>query len=385
MRFIHTADWHLGRSLYSVRLTDDQAYALDCLIYVARDAKPDVLIVSGDVYDRSVPPPEAVELLDDVFSKFVLDLRIPVICIAGNHDSAPRLEFGSRVMAGRNLHVFGTVSSQPPPVTFADRWGPVVFYPIPFGETSVLREQLACENIKDHNDALRELVQRIRSRRSHEERSVIVGHVFVAGGSESESERPLSIGGSDRVDPACFDGFNYAALGHLHRPQEAGTPRIRYPGSLLKYSFSEANHTKSIDVVEMDARGCTRVESVPILPRRDVRVISGYVKDILKGPGPGENREDYMMVLVQDQGPVLDLMGKLREVYPNCLHVERAQSAASPAALERGCDYRRMRDADLFALFFREVTGEELSEQEAEAYEVIADKVLRQEREVSSL
>jgi exonuclease SbcD len=385
MRFIHTADWHLGRVMYNARLTDDQAHVLEQVVQLARDWRPNALVLSGDVYDRAVPPPEAVELLDDVLSRIVLDVHVPVICIAGNHDSAARLEFGAKVLAARGLYVFGTVSPFPSAVTLEDEWGPVHFYPVPFGETSVMREKLACQHLKDHDGALRELVRRIRDVHPLEERAVLVAHVFVAGAAESESERPLSIGGSDRVEPSCFDGFHYAALGHLHRSQQSGSHRVRYPGSLLKYSFSESDHTKSVDLVEIDGAGTVRVESITLTPRRDVRRISGFLKDVLNGPKSGESRADYVMVTLEDRGPILDVMGKIREIYPNALHVERMEGNPGTSTSSREHDHRKMKDSELFALFFREVTGVGLTEAEAAAYEAIGEQLWRQEREAADI
>lgn len=381
MRFIHTADWHLGRVMYNARLTDDQAHVLEQVIQVARDARPHALVLSGDVYDRAVPPPEAVELLDDVLSRLVIDVQVPVICIAGNHDSAARLEFGAKVLAARGLHVFGTIGPYPSRVTLGDEWGPVHFYPIPFSETSVMREKLDCEDLRDHDGALRELVRRVRCVHPVGERSVLAAHVFVAGAAESESERPLSIGGSDRVEPACFEGFAYAALGHLHRCQQAGSPRFRYSGSLLKYSFSEAEHSKSVDLVEMDGTGAVRVESIALTPRRDVRRISGLLKDVLNGPRSGESREDYVMVILEDRGPILDVMGKIREIYPNALHVERLEANPGTDISTRERDHRKMKDSELFALFFREVTGDVLTEDEAALYEAVTEQLWRRQRQ----
>lgn len=384
MRFIHTADWHLGRLFHGVHLTEDQAHVLDQLVDLIRATKPHALVVSGDVYDRAVPPADAVELLDDTLCRIVLDLRTPVLLIAGNHDSAPRLEFGSSVLAEQGLHMAGCMSREWSPVIVQDDTGPVHFYTVPFAEPALVRETLSCESIRDHDEAWHAVIEQISRYRAPSDRSVIIAHAFVTGAKESESERPLSVGGADRVDAAHFAGFQYAALGHLHRPQSAGADHIRYAGSLLKYSFSEVDHVKGVTVVEMDARGRCSVESVSLTPRRDVRRITGYFRDILEGPQSGESREDYLMVTLQDKGPIMDVMGRLREVYPNTLHIERIglTGGQGPARIET--DHRKLDDSDLFNAFFSQVTGDEPSQEEIAAYHSVVDAMRQQERETAT-
>lgn len=227
MRFLHTADWHLGRLLHGQRLLEDQAYALEQLVDLAGDFKPSVLLISGDVYDRAVPSPDAVELLDEILSNLVMKLDIRVLAIAGNHDSPQRLEFGSRVLARQGLHVVGSVSREAGSVTLLDDSGPVRFYGIPYAEPAVVRELLGDEEIRSHQSALEAMIQRIRSQHPVGERSVLLAHAFVSGCATAESERPMSVGGADSVDTGIFGEFDYVALGHLHRPQTAGLPRIR--------------------------------------------------------------------------------------------------------------------------------------------------------------
>lgn len=384
MRFIHTADWHLGRIMHGTHLTEDQAYVLDQLIMLARDLKPDALIISGDVYDRPVPPAEAVELLDDFLSRLVLDLGVALVAIGGNHDSPGRLGFASRVLAGRRVHLFGSVSDLPHEVTLEDASGPVHFYAIPYAEPSVVRERLGCDTARDHETATRALTDAVRAVHPPDKRSVLIAHAYVVGSSPSESERPLSVGGADQVQATCFEGFNYVALGHLHAAQSAGAAGIRYAGSILKYSFSEVKHVKSVSVVEMDSAGVCRVESIPLKPRRDVRIKEGYLKEIVKEPCENENREDYIMVRLLDTEPLLDVMGRLREVYPNVLHVERPYLEAQGSWSEQRPDHRKLNDKDLFAAFFSQVMQEDLKPEEAAAYETIVDDLRREEREAAS-
>ncbi len=420
MRIMHTADWHLGRIFFQVHLTEDQARVLDQLVELAKDSKCDAVVIAGDVYDRAVPPPDAVRLLDDVLCRLVLDLKLPVVGIAGNHDSPERFGFGSRVLSQTGLHLFGAVEGEPTRVTLHDESGPVHFYALPFAEPSAVarilgtpapeaftpetqrRRETAGEEASsvslrpprtsvplpstscapmDQAAAMRALVERIRAVHPPEERSVLVAHAFVSGAAKSESERPLSVGGADGVDRDSFEGFNYVALGHLHRPQRAGSDNIAYSGSLLKLSFSEVDQDKSVSIVDMDPRGCCSVERVKLTPRRDVRRVEGLLADILTQPVPEGSRDDYLMVTLLDTDAILDVMGKIREVYPNLLHIERPHLSIGGDLAQKRPDPRKLNDRDLFAAFFSQVTGETLSEAQASAYESVVQELRRRERE----
>jgi exonuclease SbcD len=383
MKFIHTSDWHLGRLFYGVHLTEDQAHVLEQLMALIKDAKAEALLVSGDIYDRAVPPPDAVKLLDEVLSRIVKGLKTPVILIAGNHDSPDRLGFGSQLLAGVGLYVQGSLSTETSPVVIHDEAGPLCIYAIPYAEPALVRQQLAREDIHDHEAAMRALVERVRLVHPPGARSILMTHAFVAGGEESESERPLSVGGASTVNADCFEGFHYVALGHLHRPQSAGSETVNYSGSLLKYSFSETAHTKSVSLVEMDAEGRCTVERIPLTPRRDVRRIEGALADILNGPQAGESREDYVMVTLLDKGAILDAMGQIREVYPNALHIERPTWGAGGEFQGPRVDHRQMDEVELFGQFFSQVAGNDLSEEQRSAFAAIVNTMRQREREVT--
>lgn len=382
MRLIHTADWHLGRIFHGVHLTEDQAHVLEQLIDLVRESKVDVVLVSGDIYDRAVPPPEAVALLDDVLSRLILDCKVSVVIIAGNHDSPDRLGFASRLLAGQGLHVVGSLPSKPVSIAFRDQHGPVSVYALPYAEPPVVREQLGIDDIRDHDSAMRSLVDQVRNIQPDGARSILMTHAFVAGGEESESERPLTVGGAGTVNISSLQGFHYVALGHLHRPQKVGDNHIHYSGSLLKYSFSESPHTKSVNLIEMDDKGNCKIERIPLTTLRDVRCVEGYMDDILKGPEKGESKEDYLMVTLHDKGAILDAMGKLRSVYPNVLHIERTYLTTGDERRGTRTDHRKMTEEELFASFFQQVTGEELSEEEKSAFSSIVNSMRQREREV---
>jgi exonuclease SbcC len=332
MRFVHASDWHLGRLFHGEHLTGDQAHVLEQLVTLVGESKADALIVAGDLYDRAVPPSEAVELLDETLSRLAMDVRVPVVLIAGNHDSPERVGFASRLLERSGVHVFGPVQGKPGSVVLEDEHGSVVVHAIPYTDPPQARHALGDEDIKDHDAAVRGLVASARDHAPPGPRSICVAHAFVVGGEPSESERPLSVGGSGVVAADCFTEYSYAALGHLHRPQTAGAPHVRYSGSLLKYSFSEADHAKSVSLVELDAKGQANVEEITLSPKHDVRVVTGMLADLLEGPAEGKSREDYLLVRLENREALLDVMGKLREVYPNVMHVgpERGRARGLP-------------------------------------------------------
>lgn len=381
MRILHTSDWHLGRTFYGIQLTDDQAYVLEDFIRLVRDTTPDAVLIAGDIYDRSVPPIEAVRLLDEVLSRILMDYRVPVILIAGNHDSPDRLGFGQRLLARQDLHVLGQLERGLAPVVIADAAGPVYFCPLPFAEPALVRDRLSAPEAQSHDLAMARLLGHFTAQipPGPGVRTVVMAHAFVAGGESSESERPLSVGGSGTVEAAHFQPFNYVALGHLHQAQAAGAKHIRYAGSLMKYSFSEAEHLKSVTLVEMDAAGSVKSEAIPLTPRREVRCITGYLPEILKGPPPGINREDYLMVTLKDTGAILNVMGTLREVYPNVLRVDRPYLTAGNELQGPVGDHRRLTEAELFASFFEQVTGSSLSEAAAQVFAETVSSLYRPE------
>lgn len=383
MRFLHTADWHLGRIFHNIHLTDDQSYVLEQFVELIRDTRPDAVVIAGDVYDRSVPPPEAVSLLDDILSRILLDCRVPVIVTAGNHDSPERLGFGDKVMSRQQLHVIGQVSTATQPVVLHDAHGPVYFCPIPYAEPAVVRERLQDTEVHSHEQALALLAQRFETTVPPGARRVAVAHAFVAGGMSSESERPLSIGGIATVNAAVFAPFHYVALGHLHQAQQVGAPQVRYAGALLKYSFAEANHRKTVSLVEIDAAGNATVEAIALNPRRNVRCLEGQLAEILAAAALDAARDDYIMVTLKDSGAILDPMGKLRHAYPNVLHLERARVLGESSEAARG-DHRRRSKEDLFSGFFAQVTGQPLAETETATLGRLLDEFDRREREVGS-
>ncbi|HEY5168379.1 MAG TPA: exonuclease subunit SbcD, partial [Thermoleophilia bacterium] len=255
MRLIHTADWHLGRLFHNQHLTADQDYVLRQLVELVAEVEPAAVIVAGDLYDRAVPPIEAVDLLDHVLTELVDRLGVPVIAIAGNHDSAVRVGFASRLLRERGLHLVGELPQAASPIILRDEHGPVRVSALPYADPAEARAVYDAADIHDQQAVTSAGVARALAAAEPHERHVLVAHAFVAGGVESESERPLSVGGAQQVSAGTFAGFDYVALGHLHRPQSCGSDTVRYAGSLLKYSFAEHAHQKSVSVVDVGPRG----------------------------------------------------------------------------------------------------------------------------------
>jgi len=345
MRILHTADWHLGRIFYRTHLTEDQAHVLEQVIQLARDAEPDVVVVAGDIYDRAVPPPDAVRLLDHAVSEIVLGLGVPMIMISGNHDSPHRLGYAARMLSRQQLHVTTELRAELEPITLEDAHGPVDFWCVPYAEPSIIRQALPECTARTHDTAFGAVVGAIdtaRAERSDLRRDVVVGHVHVEGGEECESERPLVFGSSAVVRTHWFDTFDYAALGHLHRPQNVGSHRVRYSGSILKYAFDEEADEKSVSIVDIDANGDTRVETIPLNARRDVVRVEASFEALLdpeETPVPHQT-EDYLEISLTDTEAIVDAMSRLRALFPNVLHLRRP-SFKPEAELEGPIDDHR--------------------------------------------
>ena len=393
MRLIHTADWHLGRLFHNQHLTEDQAHVLDQLVELAREVKPAAVIVAGDLYDRAVPPTEAVDLLDHVLTELVDRLGVPVIAIAGNHDSAARVGFASSLLGPRGLHAVGKLTQAAAPIVLRDEHGPVRVSALPFADPAEARAAYGDPDLHDQQAVAAAGVARALAAAEAHERHVLVAHAFVAGGLESESERPLSVGGAQQVSAGTFAGFDYVALGHLHRPQPCGSDTVRYAGSLLKYSFAEHAHDKSVCVVDIGARGsapgeagqagraAVSVETVALSPRRDVRRVEGTLAELLTRGSSDLRSDDYVLACLLDRGALLDPIGQLRAVYPNALSIERPLYEAIGSGELRRPRPGSVGDLELFGTFFRYATGDDLSPAEQAELAGVIDALDRRRRE----
>lgn len=382
MRFLHTADWHIGRVYHGLSLLEDQAYLLDQFVGLVQKTKPDAVLIAGDIYDRSVPPAEAVRLLDETLTRIVIGEKTKVILIAGNHDGPDRLGFGSQLLANAGLIVRGVPGADVEPVILTDDHGEVAIYPLPYAEPALVRQILEAEEISDHHAGLAAQMNRLRDKHLPERRAIVVAHAFVQGGLVSESERSLSVGGTGSVGADVFAGIHYVALGHLHRPQTVGAPHIHYSGSLMKYSFNEADQPKGISLVELDATGNVSIERIKLTPRRDLRILEGNLQDLIAAGANDPGREDYVMARLTDSGALLDAMSRLRAAYPNALTIERIEPTGITNGLDTAHDHRKVGIQDLFSRFYEDMTGQPPDDESMQLFYAEIAAVEKDDREV---
>jgi exonuclease SbcD len=383
MKLFHTADWHLGKLVQGVYMTEEQQVVLKQFLEAIDTEKPDAVIIAGDLYDRAVPPTEAVNLLDEILAEIVLKRHTPVLCISGNHDSPGRLNFGSMLMKETGLHIVGQLKKELKSVTLKDDFGEVEFHLIPYADPSQVRYLFDDEEVTSHQKAMKRIVQEIEKDLDTTKRHVFIGHAFVTpGGQEeentSESERPLAIGGVEYVDAALFKSFDYTALGHLHQAHYVLNETIQYAGSPLKYSISEEHHKKGFFIVNIDGEGQVTLEKRLLIPNRDMRTVEGYMNAILKQP----MSEDFVFVKLLDDTPILSPMEQIRTVYPNAMHVERKSFRTSIIAGEKESSSRqKMDDLALFQSFYAEVSGKKPSEETEQLFKEVLADLMDNERE----
>lgn len=386
MKFFHTADWHLGKLVQGVSMTDEQRYVLRQFTEAIAEEKPDAVIIAGDLYDRAVPPTDAVNLLDEVLETIVLKLKTPVIAVSGNHDSPGRLNFGSRMMKSNGFYITGQLKKELEPIVLQDAHGEVHFHLVPYADPSQVRHVLEDEEIRTHDDAMKKMVAHIESSMDLSKRHVLVGHAFVTPHGEeeentSDSERPLAIGGAEYVSASHFKKFHYTALGHLHQAHYVLNETVRYSGSPLKYSISEEHHQKGFHIVQMDELGNVSVEKRLLKPKRDIRTVEGKMEDILQH----EMNHDYVFVKLLDETPILFPMEKIRSVYPNAMHVERKLLSAVQDNEESTVGSRRkMDDLALFNAFYEEVKGVPASEETEGIFKEVLQEFLLEQQEITS-
>ncbi len=378
MKILHTSDWHLGRQFHNQSLLEDQRDALRQIEAIVAEQQVDVVIVAGDIFDRSVPPAAAIELLDETVDQICRKLQVPMIMIAGNHDSPERLGFGARQLAVSGLYVVGSLWKAPQLITLSDRQGQQVdFFPVPYADPATVRN-LQSVDVATHEEALHCLIDLIHSARNPAVPAVAIAHCYLSGGESSESERPLAVGGVEYVSPQLFEDFSYAALGHLHGPQFRGDEKIRYSGSPLKYSFSEERQNKSVTLVDLTPSGDVLIEKIAISPLRNMRTLEGALDDLLIAGKSDPHNDDYLRIRLTDTHAILDVMNKLRDVYPNVLHLERPD-LITKRSLQTDRDRLKRGELAMFRDFFQQVTGEGLTAEQEQIVSADLDMLQRGE------
>ena len=362
MKLIHLSDLHLGKRVNEFSMLEDQAFILQEILRIIDEEQPQAVLLAGDIYDKSVPSGEAVQLFDG-FLWELSSRKLQVFVISGNHDSPERLSFGGRLMEGSGIHLSPVYSGKVEPVVLEDAYGPVNVYLLPFLKPAHVRRYFPEEEIGTYTEALGKAVEALEIHK--EQRNVLVTHQFVTGASRSDSEE-ISVGGSDNVDASVFEDFDYVALGHIHGPQNIGSPRIRYCGTPLKYSFSEVGQQKSVTVAELKEKGTLEVTARPLTPLRDLREIRGsYLEVTAKSFYEGRNREDYLHITLTDEEDVPDGAAKLRVIYPNLMRLDYDNARTRSRNLPEGAEEPAAKPPlELFEEFYERQNNQPMTEEQ---------------------
>lgn len=390
-KILHSSDWHLGKSLFAKALLDDQNVALRELEELIASEKPHVVLLAGDLFDRSVPPEEAVRALDRFLATCIRELRTPVVMIPGNHDSSTRVGVGAELLGAAGLHVFASPKSIVEPVRLESDGVKVSIYAVPFLEPAEWGFHFGT-TLRTHADALAAILEslapQLEKDRRENRRTILVLHAYVTGGEPSESERPLSIGGSDLVSAELLSEFDYVALGHLHRPQRVSSERIRYPGSLFPYSQSEALQKKGVMRIDLAPnRNDDKFNFVEFKKTRSLRVVRGDLDALISD---AVETSDYVIAILTDQTLPFEAYRRLHQVYSGLLHVARDVSwsrsdaeNADRAARATNRGLRETSDRDVLAQFIESVSNGDLTEEDRE-WLVLQLEAFSKQDEVSS-
>lgn len=375
MKFLHLADLHLGKRVNGFSMLEDQAHILRQILAILDNEQPDGVLIAGDVYDKSVPSVEAVELLDG----FLTELRtrgVPVLLISGNHDSPERLAFGGRVMDSCGIHISPVYNGALAPVTLHDTFGPVHVWLLPFVKPAHVRRWFPDADIESYTDAVAEAVAHMDIDTAA--RNVLVTHQFVTGGTRSGSEE-LSVGGTDNVDSGVFAPFDYVALGHLHGAQHIGSETIRYAGSPLKYSFSEARQHKSVTVVTLGEKGDVQVRTVALTPLRELREIRGSYDELTARSFYEHTtyRSDYLHLILTDEQDVFDAMSRLRTIYPYLMTLDYDNARTRAAGgMSVPAETERRTPLELFEALYQRQNHQPMSEVQREYIAQLMEQIM---------
>lgn len=362
MKLLHLSDLHLGKRVNEVSMLDDQAFILQQILGIIDEAQPNAVLIAGDVYDKSVPSAEAVTLFDDFLVK-LSKRKLPVLVISGNHDSPERLSFGSRLLDASGIQISPVYNGVIRPIVLHDAYGSVSFWLLPFLKPAHVKRFFPEDDIESYTDACRAAVSHMDIDRSA--RNILLTHQFVTGAQTCESEE-LSVGGTDNVDSSVFDCFDYVALGHIHNPQNIGSNRIRYCGTPLKYSFSEAAHQKSVTLVILGKKGELHLELCPLRPRHDLREIRGSFAEVTDRTFyTNTPTDDYLHVILTDEDDVPEAVGKLRLIYPNLMKLSYDNTRTrEDNVIDAASDVQRKTPLELFEELYELQNNQAMSEEQ---------------------
>lgn len=379
MKILHLSDLHIGKTILEQSIIEDQEYMLNQIAQIIKKEKIEVVLIAGDVYDRSIPSSDAVNLLDSFLITLVKELKLKVFIISGNHDSKERLNFGSKIFENDGLYIQTNYEGEIRKVELEDEFGKLNIYMMPFIKPADVKKYFE-EEIDGYDDAFRKIMA--RENINQEERNIIIAHQFVtAGNSEPEKceSEALVLGGSENVDVSNFDKFDYVALGHIHGPQRIGRDTARYSGTMLKYSFSEVNHKKSVVVIDFKEKNNLEFKLVPLKPLRDMRVIKGPIEELLKEENYKDtNLEDFIRAIITNEESVYDAIGQIRRIYPNTLRLDinNSKSALNLESDFTKIDNIKQKDElELFDEFFEFQNNVSLTEKQKEIMRNIINEV----------
>ena len=411
MRFLHTADWHLGRIFYGQYLTDDQAHVLEHQFFtILKEEKIDGILLAGDVFDRAVPPIEAIGLWDSIITRLAMDYKVPLFVVSGNHDGAERLEVGRSMLSESGIHIWGSPHHALQPFEFEGADGRLAICPMPFSEPRRIGDALGLNsseskpvdtdttddtlfsyvddkaqeavalNLHNYDQMYQAWSDYLYKQVPKRMRSIAISHAFVMGGEVGGSERTLSVGGSEQVSPHVFKNFHYTALGHLHGPQRMGADHIRYSGSPLKYSFDEHGQKKSFTIIDMDTKGKVDISTIPVEAKRDVVILEGYFEDLLNNTAlQTKHKDDYVQARLLDTMPIMDGMAKLRQVYHRCMTIELAGRITTPVVDMGDVVFKELDERQLFNQFAETVWKEPLTEAEQSYIDSVWDRIIKED------
>lgn len=359
MKAFHISDLHLGKRVYEFSMLEEQKELLRTILNKIDEEHPDILLITGDIYDKPVPPTEAVKLLDDFLTE-LSERKLHTYIIAGNHDSAQRLEFGKDIFEKNHIYISGNVSKEMEHFTEADDHGSVQIWLLPFFKPSHVNSLFPEESFSTYSDAAKKILD--QSKINFSERNIILVHQFVTwkGNAERSDSETLSLGGIDEVDASLFFDFDYTALGHLHSPQRMGKDSIRYAGSIMPYSFSEIRHKKGITVITIKEKGNISYDMIPLETKRKFREIKGPLEALITAAKEEGGSDDYIRCILTDQDALLDPIGKLRSVYPNLMTLE-FQKQNSMQEQEYAVNTEELDPEELFSLFFEKQNEKEIN------------------------
>lgn len=373
MKIMHLSDLHIGKKVNEYSMLQDQIYILKEILRIIDDEKVETVIIAGDVYDRSLPPNEALELFDE-FLYQLSSRNVNVFVISGNHDSPERISYGGRMMTENKIFLSPVYDGNVKPISLNDDYGEVNFYLLPFIRPADIRRYFPDENIENYTDAVKVAIDNMNV--DFSERNILITHQFVTGAELSESE-DIIVGGTDNVSGEVFDGFDYVALGHIHREQTVGKDNIRYCGTPLKYSFSEAKHIKSVTILDFKDKENIEYSKIPLTPLRDMREIRGTYDELtLKSNYENTNVDDYLHITLTDEEDIPDAIGKLRSIYPNIMKLDydnlRTRGSGIVDAIE---NIESKSPFELFADLFKQQNNQDMSEEQEEIMRNLIDKI----------